>query len=73
MMDLRQKIRAKRASLRITQRALAVKTGLSNSTLCAFESKRAQLSLDALERVCAALGLRLTVEDVQEEAARDAV
>lgn len=72
-MELRQEIRARRAALRLTQKALAKRCGLANGTICAFEAGRGKLSPDALERICAALGLRLTVEVVQEGAIREAV
>jgi transcriptional regulator with XRE-family HTH domain len=70
-MELRHKLRARRQALRMTQRALAVKVALTNATICSFEAGQRNLSTDALERICAALGLRLTVEVIQEEVMRE--
>lgn len=72
-MELRQEIRARRAALRITQKALALAAGVHHNTIYKFEAGAGALSHDVLERVCVALGLRLIVEVVQEEVMRDAV
>lgn len=70
-MELRQKIRARRAALRITQKALALASGVHHNTIYKFEAGSGTLPHDVLERVCAALGLRLTVEVIQEEVMRE--
>lgn len=70
-MELQQLIRARRAGLRITQTALAQQVGVCGNTIYKFESGKYKMSQDLLERVCAALGLRLTVEVVQEEVMRE--
>ncbi len=70
-MDLRNQIRARRAAEHITQKALGEKVGVNQSLIYRFEAGKGGLSLSVLEKVCAALGLRLTVEVVNEEVARE--
>lgn len=70
-MELRQKIRERRTKLRITQKALAMQLGVHYNTINRFEAGTGSVSHDVLLRVCAALGLRLTVEVVQEEVMRE--
>ena len=70
-MELSQMIRARRAGLRITQTALAREVGVCGNTIYRFEAGKYKMSQDLLEKVCAALGLRLTVEVVQEEVTRE--
>lgn len=65
-MELREEIRKRRKELGLTQKQLAAQVALNNATLCAFEAGDRNLGPDALERVCAALGLRLTVEVVED-------
>lgn len=72
-MELRQEIRARRAALRITQKALALAAGVHHNTIYKFEAGTGALPHDVLLRVCAALGLRLIVEVIQEEVMREAV
>lgn len=64
-MELRQKIRARRAVLRVTQKALALAVGVHHNTIYKFEAGSGTLPHDVLERVCAALGLRVTLEVVE--------
>lgn len=72
-MDLRRLIRARRALLGMTQKALAEQVGVHYNLICRFERGKGNLSFSVLSQLCAVLGLRLTVEVVREEAVRDAV
>lgn len=62
MMQIRQAIRAQRAALRMTQKALAEKVGVQSNTICKFEANKCGVSVSVLEKMCAVLGLRLVVE-----------
>lgn len=63
-MNLRQRIRARRAALRMTQKALAEVVGINSSLIYRFEADKSGVSLEILDKICVALGLRLTVEVV---------
>lgn len=60
-MDLGQTIRARRASLRMTQKALASAAGVHHNTIYKFEAGTGTLPSDVLEKVCESLGLKLSI------------
>lgn len=59
MIDLGQRIRHLRKRAGISARALASKAGLTQSHLSKLETGAAKPSLEALERICRAMGISL--------------
>lgn len=61
-MDVGRSLRDARERARLTQAALAARTGTSQATISAYESGRKRPSVDTLDRLLAATGSRLVVE-----------
>jgi transcriptional regulator with XRE-family HTH domain len=61
-MDVPTTLRAAREKARLSQAALAERTGTSQATISAYESGRKQPSVDTLSRLLAATGHRISVE-----------
>jgi transcriptional regulator with XRE-family HTH domain len=61
MMDVGSILRDARRQARLSQAELAARTGTSQPTISAYENGTKEPSLQTLERLLAAAGLRLTV------------
>ncbi len=62
-MDVHHTLRQARHQAGLTQAALAERAGTSQATVSAYESGRKQPSIATLDRLLAAAGARLTVEN----------
>lgn len=63
MEEIIQQIQARRESLKISQQDLAEMSGVSLRTINAFESRKANPSLEILLKMLAPLGLKLTLSE----------
>ena len=59
--NLIYKVREAREAKKLTQKALALKTGMSQSVIARIESGRKGLSLTTLSRVASALGKEISL------------
>jgi transcriptional regulator with XRE-family HTH domain len=66
---VRLQLRWARQSLGLTQAALAERVGVTRQQIALLEAPDANVTLRTLERVAAAMNLRLQVELVRESAA----
>lgn len=65
-MTIGEKIRMKRESMELSQKELAEKVGLTNTSVSNIE-KDAPCNLQSLQRICEVLNIRIELVDFNEE------
>lgn len=66
MSEIAQQVRAARTGLRLTQGMLAAKAGVSRPSVARLEASE-DVSTDTLSKISEALGLKLTLAEVQPD------